>query len=117
MFACSGFPAPSNDGLFPFFRFAYKVNWLSYQLAKRLVKLPYITIANLVTGKGVYEELLQYDAVPEKLAPALERILPNGNRREEVLAGVAECVSLLGGESPVSRKVSEKVLEIAERER
>ena len=95
----------------------YKVNWLSYQLAKRLVKLPYITIANLVTGKGVYEELLQYDAVPEKLAPALERILPNGNRREEVLAGVAECVSLLGGESPVSRKVSEKVLEIAERER
>ena len=95
----------------------YKVNWLSYQLAKRLVKLPYITIANLVTGKGVYEELLQYDAVPEKLAPALERILPNGDRREEVLAGVAECVSLLGGESPVSRKVSEKVLEIAERER
>jgi len=92
----------------------YKVNWLSYQLAKRLVKLPYITIANLVTGKGIFEELLQYDAVPEKLAPALARILPGGDRRQEVLAGIGECVSLLGGESPVSRKVSEKVLEIAE---
>ena len=94
----------------------YKVNWLSYQLAKRLVKLPYITIANLVTGKGVYEEILQYDAVPEKLAPALARILPGGDRRDEVLDGIKECVSLLGGESPVSKRVSEKVLEIAERE-
>ena len=95
----------------------YKVNWLSYQLAKRLVKLPYITIANLVTGDCVYEELLQYDAVPEKLAPALERILPGGERRKKVLAGISECVRLLGGESPVSRMVSEKVLEVAEREK
>ena len=94
----------------------YKVNWLSYQIAKRLVKLPYITIANLVTGKGVYEELLQYDAVPQKLAEALTRILPGGDRRDEVLAGIDECVRLLGGECPVSRKVSQKVLEVAERE-
>ena len=94
----------------------YKVNWLSYQLAKRLVKLPYITIANLVTGKCVYEELLQYDAVPEKLSAALVKILPGGERREEVVEGIAECVRLLGGESPVSKKVSEKVLEVAEKE-
>ena len=94
----------------------YKVNWLSYQLAKRLVKLPYITIANLVTGKCVYEELLQYDAVPEKLSAALVKILPGGERREEAVGGIAECVKLLGGESPVSRKVSEKVLEVAEKE-
>ena len=93
----------------------YKVNWLSYQLAKRLVKLPYITIANLVTEKCVDEELLQYDAVPAKLAPALSRILPGGDRREEVLEGIQECVRRLGGESAVSRKVAQKVLEIAER--
>ena len=94
----------------------YKVNWLSYQIAKRLVKLPYITIANLVTGRGVYEELLQYDAVPQKLADALARILPGGERRGDVVSGIEECVRLLGGESPVSRKVSEKVLEVAEKE-
>ena len=93
----------------------YRVNWLSYQLAKRLVKLPYITIANLVTGRCVYEELLQYDAVPEKLAPAVERILPGGARREEVLAGIDECVGMLGGESAVSKTAAQKVLEIAER--
>ncbi len=93
---------------------AYRVNWLTYQIALRLVKLPSITIANLVTGRTVYEERLQYDAVPEKMAPAMDSILPGGARREEVLAGMAECVRMLGHGGNVSRRVAENVLEVAE---
>ena len=93
---------------------AYRVSWITYQIAVRMVKLPSITIANLVTGRTVYEERLQYDAVPEKMAPALDSILPGGARREEVLAGMAECVRMLGHGGNVSRRVAENVLEVAD---
>ncbi|MBR4673523.1 MAG: lipid-A-disaccharide synthase [Victivallales bacterium] len=91
---------------------AYKTNWLTYQIAKRLVKLPSITIANLVTGHTVYEECIQHDVTSDKMAPALASILPGGSRREEVLAGVRECVEKLGSESQVSLNVAHKVLEV-----
>lgn len=77
----------------------YKVNWISYRIAKALVKLPSITIANLVTGDTVYQERLQYDAIPEKLAEALEDILPGGKLRAQCLAGIEKCVSMLAGNS------------------
>lgn len=91
---------------------AYKTNWLTYQIAKRLVKLPSITIANLVTEKTVYQECIQYDVTATKMGPALEAILPGGNRRDEVLSGIRECVEKLGSETQVSRKVAEEVLDV-----
>ena len=91
---------------------SYKVNWFSYQLAKALVKLPSITIANLVTGRTVYEERLQYDAVPEKLASALEAILPGGSRRMQCLQDMAECVEMLGEDTKASGRAAEAILEV-----
>lgn len=91
---------------------AYRVNWLTYQIAKRLVKLPSITIANLVTGHCVYEERLQYDATPEKIVPAVLDIMPGGARRGTALDGIKECVSKLGEESKASRRVAEEVLDV-----
>ncbi|MBO4511193.1 MAG: hypothetical protein J5746_00350, partial [Victivallales bacterium] len=91
---------------------AYKTNWLTYQITKRLVKLPSITIANLVTEHIVYQECIQYDVTAAKMGPALEAILPGGRRREEVLVGIRECVGKLGSEVQVSRKVAEEVLDV-----
>ena len=91
---------------------SYKVNWFSYQLAKALVKLPSITIANLVTGRTVYEEQLQYDAVPEKLAHSLEEILPGGSRRQQCLQDMAKCVEMLGEDTKASGRAADAVLEV-----
>ena len=91
---------------------SYKVSWISYQIAKALVKLPSITIANLVTGQTVYEERLQYDAVPDKLASALEDILPGGKRRELCLEGIDKCVKMLGEDTKASSRAAEAVLEV-----
>ncbi|MFA6930171.1 MAG: lipid-A-disaccharide synthase, partial [Lentisphaeria bacterium] len=91
----------------------YKVNWLTWQIAKRLVKLPFITIANLVTGKCVYEEFLQYDAEPQKLCQALLNILPGGLRHEDVRKGIDQTVAMLGGNSKVSDTVADRVLQEA----
>ena len=93
---------------------SYKVSWLTYQVAKALVKLPSITIANLVTGQTVYEERLQYDAVPDKLAKALDDILPGGSRRQTCLDGIEKCVKMLGEDTKASARAAEAVLEVLE---
>ena len=89
---------------------AYRLNPISWHILKRIVKLPYVTIANLVTQRCVYEEYLQTDAVPEKLAPALLSILPGGKRHADVVAGIQECVTQLGGDDAVSLRVADAVL-------
>lgn len=94
---------------------SYKLHWLSWQIAQLLVKLPSITIANLVCQEKVYEEYLQGQATPENLSQAVRAILPGGQRREAVLAGVARTVRLLGGNEDVSGRVADKVLGWAER--
>lgn len=89
---------------------AYRLNALTWHMVRHMVKLPYVTIANLVTKRCVYEEYLQNDAIPEKLAPALLNILPGGQRHDEVLAGMRDCCELLGGEGAISLRVADAVL-------
>ncbi|HLG93808.1 MAG TPA: lipid-A-disaccharide synthase, partial [candidate division Zixibacteria bacterium] len=51
----------------PFLIF-YKTSSLTYLLAKRWVKLPYVGLVNLVAGEKIVPEFLQNEATPEKLA-------------------------------------------------
>lgn len=51
----------------PFLIF-YKTSPLTYFLAKRWVKLPYVGLVNLVAGKKIVPEFLQNEARPERLA-------------------------------------------------
>ncbi len=88
----------------------YKVNALTWQIGKRLVKLPYVSIANLVTDSCVFEECLQHEANPQRLAKALKDILPGGERRELVLEGMGKTLQELGGDSDVVGKVAAAVL-------
>ena len=90
----------------------YRLHPLTYLLARFLVKLPYVSITNLVTQKRVFEELLQSDATAENLSRALLDILPGGSRHEEVLNGMADCVSQLGNGQDVARNVADNVLDV-----
>ncbi len=46
----------------------YKTSPLTYSLAKKIVKIPYIGLPNIVAKYLIVPELLQYDATPEKIA-------------------------------------------------
>ncbi len=80
---------------------AYRMNWFTIILAKFLVKLyrGFFTMANIVADKMVYEEFLQHHVCPAELLPALERISPGGERREEVIAGMKHVRQLLSPEN------------------
>lgn len=53
----------------------YKLNWLTYVIAKMLVKIPYYSLPNIIAGKKVIEELIQQDATPDKLAAEIESLM------------------------------------------
>ncbi|MHB8150904.1 MAG: glycosyltransferase family protein, partial [Desulfobulbia bacterium] len=76
---------------------SYRVSPLTYFLGRRLIKVQYASLVNLVAGREVVPELLQDEAVPEKIAQATLRLIENQAERTRMLAGLAEVRERLGG--------------------
>ncbi len=74
----------------------YKGNWISYQIAKRLITLEYISLVNLIMGKEVVKELIQGDLTTKKLKQELTKIL-DGPSREAQIKAYTELEKKLGG--------------------
>ena len=53
----------------------YKGNYLSYLIGKQLIKVPFISLVNLIAGKKVVTELIQRELTTENLQQALSNIL------------------------------------------
>jgi len=58
----------------------YKGSWASYQIAKRIITLKYISLVNLIMDKEVVTELIQDDCNPKKIKSELEKILKTEQR-------------------------------------
>ncbi len=74
----------------------YKGNWVSYQIAKRIITLDYISLVNLIMNREVVKELIQADLTVRNLKEELEKIL-RGQAREEQLEAYKELEKKLGG--------------------
>jgi len=81
----------------------YKAGTVSYAIAKRLVKLNYISLVNLILDKEVVRELIQKDCTSKNIREELKKILPGSPKREEILSNYRKLVKVLG-----SRGASEK---------
>jgi lipid-A-disaccharide synthase len=86
----------------------YKGNALSFQIAKRLVKVKYISLVNLIMDKEVVKELIQDDLKPENLRRELESLLHDPGRRQQLSADYAGLKELLsqGGHASVHAAAS-----------
>ncbi len=56
----------------------YRVSPLTYAIAKRVVKVPHVAMANLIAGKRVVPELIQQDFTAANIVQQLNRLLPDG---------------------------------------
>jgi len=74
----------------------YRANWLSYQIAKRIITLEYISLVNLIMGKEVVKELIQTDLTSQNLQSELKQIL-EGPKRDSQLKTYEELEKKLGG--------------------
>lgn len=78
----------------------YRTGFLSYQLARRLVKLDRIALVNLVAERGIVPELIQGEAEPARLADAMRRLLDDGQARGAQREAFAEIREKLGSLKP-----------------
>ncbi len=75
----------------------YRTHPLTYLLAKRLVRVPHIALANLVAGERVVPEVLQGDATPEYLSGLLLPLLsPDAPERKAMTDGLKRVRGALG---------------------
>ena len=87
----------------------YRANWLSYQIAKRIITLEYISLVNLIMGKEVVKELIQDNLNTENLKTELSKIL-DGNARKNQLEAYDELEKMLGGKG-ASENAAELIVE------
>ena len=80
----------------------YKANALSYQIAKRLVSIKYISLVNLIADKLIVKELIQNELNTQNLTYELSQILDKTNR-VNILSNYDQLIALLG-----NRGASEK---------
>lgn len=73
----------------------YKGSWLTYQVAKRIIKIPYISLVNLITNRPVVKELLQNELTKEHLKTELTIILTK-EKRTELISEYREIKTQLG---------------------
>jgi lipid-A-disaccharide synthase len=88
---------------------AYKTSGLSFFLARHLVKVPFISITNLLLNRLVIPELIQAEATPENMARSLKPYLTDSPGRSQVLEDLQEASVLLGSRG-ASRKTAELIL-------
>ena len=75
----------------------YKGGWISYQIAKRVITLKYISLVNLIMDREVVKELIQDEFNTKNLKIELAKILDNQNRNR-IFKDYDELESNLGGE-------------------
>ena len=63
----------------------YYLHWLTWLIARMLVKVPYVSLPNLLAGKTLVPELLQGAASPEGIARETQRWLQDASYRNERL--------------------------------
>jgi lipid-A-disaccharide synthase len=77
---------------------AYRMNAASYAVARRLVKVPHIALANLIAEERVAPEFVQDAATPDALAAALLPLLDaDSPERAAMLGGLSRIQGRLGG--------------------
>ncbi|MGB6827409.1 MAG: lipid-A-disaccharide synthase, partial [Terracidiphilus sp.] len=66
----------------------YRVSSLTYAIAKRVVNVPHVAMANLIAGRRVVPELIQHDFTPQNIVQHLQPLLPDGPPRESMIQGL-----------------------------
>ena len=84
----------------------YRISPLSFRIAKRVVKVPYVGLVNLVAGEEAVPELLQEDVTPETIAEKSLEIL-NDIDKKTAIKDKLEKVRISLGDPGASARTAE----------
>lgn len=69
---------------------AYSLSPLTYMLASRMLKVPYVSLPNLLAGERLVAEFLQYAVTVDNLSAEIERLMHDKQAHETLLSGYRE---------------------------
>lgn len=92
------------------FVLVYRAAWLTFFIGRRLVKIQWLGMPNILAGREVVREFLQENARPAEIASELLRLLGDDAARAAHLAGLDDAIATLGA-SGASARAAEAILE------
>ncbi|MCW5788649.1 MAG: lipid-A-disaccharide synthase [Nitrospira sp.] len=93
----------------PMILFYRAPSWITYRLARLLIRVPWIGLANLVAGRGIVPELIHDEATPERLAQETVRLLTDRRAYDEMKVALRSVREALGTPG-ASHRAAETVL-------
>ena len=88
----------------------YKGSFISYQIAKRIISIKYISLVNLIMDREVVKELIQGDLNNKLLRKELGKLLEDKSKREEMMDNFNLLIKELGG-GGASEKTASLIIE------
>lgn len=92
----------------------YKGNPLSYWLARRLIRVKYISLVNLILDAPAVKELIQSDFTADKLSAALQNLLTDTELQERLQQDYTRLWELLWADAPPSLTAATTIINLAE---
>ena len=89
----------------------YRIQPLSAAIVRRLIRVRYVTLVNLLVDRPVVPELIQENCTPPQLATALRQLLDDPAAGERQRAGFVEALAKLAVEGRPSDRAAEIVLD------
>lgn len=93
------------------FIICYKANQLSYLIGKKIVKIKYIGLPNILLDKPVIPELIQHEVNPQNIARHIETALGDEKEYQKTKQALSELREVLGTRS-ASKVTANKIMEI-----
>lgn len=94
----------------------YITNPITYWVAKKIVKIKYISLGNLIVNRLAFKEFIQHDCNADALVTEIRDLIENNERRNAMLAEYAEIRSLLGGSGASAAVAKAMILELTSSE-
>jgi lipid-A-disaccharide synthase len=93
----------------------YKGSNVSYQIAKRVIKIKYISLVNLIMDKVVVKELIQNDLTAENLKQELSALLTNVNKQQQLQADYTDLKKILSAGGNASENAAKIIFDVADK--
>jgi lipid-A-disaccharide synthase len=88
----------------------YITNPITYRIAKKIIKIKYISLGNLIIDRLAFKEFIQDDCNADALVTEVRELIENQDRRTKMLSDYAEIRNALGG-SGASSAVAKAMIE------
>ena len=89
----------------------YRINWLSYQIMSRMIRIPDIGLVNIVAGRRVVQEFVQKAAEPQAIANEVLRLIEDHDYAETMRRNLSLVQGKMG-DGGASDKVADLIKEM-----